>query len=108
MNELKVSRTVHLDVYIAAHCWQCPAARALAKAIARQFPALDVRIIDLDQPNAQRPASVFAVPTFVLNGKTIYLGNPYYEELAQKVTRALHSQERRSGEPHQDWLPAPE
>lgn len=78
-----------LDVFISAHCWQCPEARRLAQEAQTEFSALMVNVIDLDQPNALKPAFVFSVPTFVLDDKVISLGTPTREHLDQKIRQAL-------------------
>lgn len=80
---------VTLDVYISAHCWQCPEAQRLARKAQLEFPAIAVRVIDLDQPGVMQPAFVFAVPTFVLNGQVISLGTPTPEDLDQKIRQTL-------------------
>jgi hypothetical protein len=89
VDQLNASGPIHLDVYVAAHCWQCPAARTLAAEMAHEFPALVVRVIDLDRPGAAPPAEVFAVPSFLLNGKTISLGTPAREGLARQIRGAF-------------------
>lgn len=114
MNPLNASRPVHLNVYVAGHCWQCPTARALAKEMAHEFPTLVVRVIDLDQPDAQQPPNVFAVPTFLLNEKIIYLGTPFREELARQIRIAfkgakdVDQDEDRLRKPRKNRLPAQE
>ncbi len=80
---------VTLDVYVSAHCWQCPEAQRLARKAQLEFPAIAVRVIDLDQPGAMQPAFVFAVPTFVLNGQVISLGTPTCETLKHQIRQAL-------------------
>lgn len=66
-----------LEIYVAADCFGCDTARRLAVAVrARAFPDLDVRLIDLDAPGAMRHPAVFAVPTYLLDGRVLSLGNP--------------------------------
>jgi hypothetical protein len=84
-----LSSQVTLDVYVSAHCWQCPEARQLARETQNEFAALVVRVINLDQPGALKPAFVFAVPTFVLDGQVISLGTPARETLNRRIRRAL-------------------
>ncbi len=57
--------------------------------IARQFPQLITEIINLDEPGAEKPEEVFAVPTYVLDGKVVSLGNPYREQMSAKIKAAL-------------------
>jgi alkyl hydroperoxide reductase subunit AhpF len=114
MNQLPVSHPIHLDVYLSAHCLQCPDARALAQEMARKFPALVVRITDLDGTGAQPPAAVFAVPTFLLDGKIVSLGTPYREDLVREIRLALKASkdlvhdEYAHHQPRKNRLPAKE
>jgi alkyl hydroperoxide reductase subunit AhpF len=91
--ETRLSSPITLDVYVSAHCWQCPEAQRLAQEARREFPAITVHVIDLDQPGAMNAAFVFAVPTFVLNGQVISLGTPSRESLHQKIHQAIAAEE---------------
>jgi hypothetical protein len=44
--------------------------------VKERLPEVRVRLIDLSDPGVSRPKMVFAVPTYLLNGKTYSLGNP--------------------------------
>ena len=35
-----------------------------------------IRVVNLSEPGADVPETVVAVPTFVLDGKVLHLGNP--------------------------------
>ena len=77
--------TPRLEVYISAHCFGCAEALRLAEAAARQFPGLAVRVIDLErEPNA-RPNGLVAVPTYLLDGQVVALGNPRQQDLFQRL-----------------------
>jgi hypothetical protein len=78
-----------LRVYIAAECHSCQEAVLLMAEIARQFPQLITEIINLDEPGAEKPEEVFAVPTYLLDGKIISLGNPYPEQMRAKIKAVL-------------------
>jgi hypothetical protein len=66
-----------LEIYVAPDCFGCETARDLAGMLhARGWPHLEVRLLDLSQPHVTRPAAVFAVPTYILDGRVISLGNP--------------------------------
>ena len=69
-----------LDIYVADHCSNCGEALRLA-AVARQIPGAEVRVINLNTTTEPVPSRVVAVPTFVLDGRVVSLGNPYPEEL---------------------------
>ncbi|MFQ5855850.1 MAG: thioredoxin family protein [Anaerolineae bacterium] len=78
-----------LEAYVADGCYGCGEARAIAKEISTRFPELQVDIINLDDPKAERPFSVFAVPTFLLNGELLWLGNPQREDAVQQIAAFL-------------------
>ena len=66
-----------LDIYVAPACTGCETARRLAVALrARALPDVEIRLIDLSEPGAVRPPAVFAVPTYLLDGRVLSLGNP--------------------------------
>jgi hypothetical protein len=52
-------------------------------------PGLAVQVIDLADPSATRPSSVFAVPTYVLDGRIVSLGNPMMEGLLRLIGNCL-------------------
>jgi hypothetical protein len=78
-----------LDVFVGAHCFGCVEARRLALAAARRFPALVVSVIDLEREPTARPASLVAVPTYLLDGRVVSLGNPHQRDLFGRLERAL-------------------
>ena len=55
--------------------------------LAPQFPEVVMEL--LDTQTHPPPDQVFAVPTYVLDGEIISLGNPYPEELRRKLTAAI-------------------
>jgi hypothetical protein len=66
-----------LEIYVAPECFGCETARNLAGLVrALGWPDLEVRLLDLSEPHVVRPPAVFAVPTYVLDGRVISLGNP--------------------------------
>jgi hypothetical protein len=78
-----------LEIYVEAGCWSCDKALLLAEEIARRFPALIVEVIDVGDVESAVPEDVFAVPTYVLNGKVVSLGNPSESDLSELVQAAL-------------------
>lgn len=82
-----------LQVVIAKHCQQCRESLRVAEALQREFPALAVRVTDLDAPGALKPAAVFAVPCFLLNERVVSLGNPEVEELGGTIRLLLQARE---------------
>ena len=75
-----------LDIYVAPDCPGCRTARRLAAAVdALALPGLRVRVVDLGEPGAARPAAVFAVPTYLLDGAVLSLGNPEEAWLVRRL-----------------------
>ena len=72
-----------LDVYIEDACWTCAESRRIVAHVAPLVPDVKIELRDLN--DRRRPAAVFASPTYVLNGKVIFLGNPTPEELIEKL-----------------------
>jgi len=63
-------------IYVAEHCTLCAYAHEIAELIRREFPAVTVRLVDLEQADEPIPESVFATPTYLLDGRRWSLGNP--------------------------------
>ncbi len=80
---------VSLQIYVAEHCQNCRYSIELASEAEMAFPEVHIEIIDLDQPNVDQPTSVFATPTFLLNGNVAWLGNPGRHELFDRLSVAL-------------------
>lgn len=74
-----------LAIYVAGHCPNCRYAYEVAKAIKQDFPDVEVRIVDLEVTHEGIPETIFATPTYLLNGRVWSLGNPS----AQQVHEAL-------------------
>jgi hypothetical protein len=75
-----------LEIYVAPNCFGCETARILAGIVrALDRPDLEVRLLDLGEPGVSRPPTVFAVPTYVLDGRVISLGNPEQDWLLAQV-----------------------
>jgi glutaredoxin len=78
-----------LDIYVADDCWACEETRRIAAEIEPLYPNVDIELRDL--ADECKPESVFATPTYVLDGRTIFLGNPTRKELEQKLFAALQA-----------------
>jgi glutaredoxin len=79
-----------LELYVDKDCPGCARARRYAQYVQEHFPRLEVRIIDLEESNIhERPSSIFTVPTYLLNGKMLSLGNPKLEDLLEKIEGVL-------------------
>jgi hypothetical protein len=76
-----------LEIYVAPDCFGCDTARNLAGIVrALDRPNLEVRLLDLSKPDVIRPPAVFAVPTYLLDGQLISLGNPEQDWLLDQLT----------------------
>jgi hypothetical protein len=72
-----------LDVYVAEECWACEETRRIVADVAPQFPEVAIKLRDINNGNV--PSRVFATPTYVLDDRVIYMGNPTREELKEKL-----------------------
>ena len=77
---------MRLEIYVASHCAGCQEALRIAE-LARDIAGLDVTVINLDHAMPARPvpANVIAVPTYLLDGRVVSLGNPYREEFLARL-----------------------
>lgn len=76
-----------LDVYISNDCWSCAETERIVTDVSAKIPEVVVEFINMELVE-QKPDNVFAVPTYLLNGRVISLGNPTREELYQKIYSA--------------------
>ena len=78
---------MRLDIYIDDCCETCDHARQIADQVRERMPQVEVNLIEL---TGDKPDSVFAVPTYLLDGATLFLGNPSEMELFERLeTRQL-------------------
>ena len=77
---------IAIDIYVAQHCSNCAYAYEVAAEIRRQFPHVQVRIIDLENTTEIIPEAVFATPTYLLNGRVWSLGNPSSAKVQETLT----------------------
>jgi hypothetical protein len=79
---------MHLEVYVAAGCLGCDEAYTIAQIVQEHFPTVRVDVIhldDLDRRGQPVPAGVVAVPTYLLDGAVISLGNPRRDDLIARL-----------------------
>lgn len=81
--------SVNLDIYIDPRCPGCDTAIKNARTVEERMPQINVSLIDLTRSESPRPNSVFAVPTYLLNGETLSLGNPDESFLLSQLQTAL-------------------
>jgi hypothetical protein len=87
------SRT-HVRVCIEGDGAATRRAVELAKQVQERFPALRVEVVSLSDPAAAAAEAVFAVPTYVLDGQVLSLGNPRPDALMQALAARLRAAER--------------
>ena len=78
-----------LEVYVDRNCWGCIEARAIAQQVAQELPQVQVTVVDISETSGAYIHKVFAVPTFILNGQVVALGNPYRAEFRQRIEKLL-------------------
>lgn len=74
---------IKLQVYVSADCWTCEETERIVAEAAAQFPDVEVELVDMS--TGEKPDNVFAVPTYLINGRIASLGNPTRDELVQKL-----------------------
>ena len=79
---------MRLEIFIANHCDNCQEARHVAET-ARSVEGLEVCVIDLDSAPLPAPPSIVAVPTYVLEGRVVSLGNPSREAFLAMLRQAV-------------------
>lgn len=72
-----------LDIYITDDCWSCEESMRIVNDIIPLFPEAKISLLNLEDNDA--PEEVFAVPTYVLNGRVTFLGNPTRKQLINKL-----------------------
>src|SRR5215831_18521865 len=83
---VQTNASSHLEVYVSAECPNCREAVRLAREAAARYPDIVVSVIDLAQLQGSPPPDpVVAVPTYLLNGRVVSLGNPYPDELFARL-----------------------
>src|SRR5258708_37565465 len=78
---------MRLEIYVADHCSNCGEALRLAK-LAHMVAGVEVRVINLDTTREPVPSRVVAVPTYVLDGRIVSLGNPSRDQLLRLLRRS--------------------
>lgn len=75
-----------LEIFVLPDCIGCERASQLVERVRAMLgDSIVVRLIDLSDPATQPQPEVFAVPTYVLNGRRLCLGNPDEEWLLHRL-----------------------
>lgn len=75
---IRAGQPMHLEIYVSSQCGNCDEALLIAEQ-ALGIAGLDVVVIDIDAPDCSIPSNVVAVPTYMLNGRVVSMGNPSRE-----------------------------
>jgi hypothetical protein len=70
-----------LTVYTATHCPVYNRTWNLVAQLNQHHPQIPMQVINLDDPDIERPSLVIGTPTYMWNGKIIFLGNPSETDL---------------------------
>ena len=85
-----MNRRNELTVFVSEHCFNCRESLVIAEEIKQKYPDVVVTVFNID--NGARPdADIFAVPTYALNGKVVFLGNPTDKEIESLLGRKTRS-----------------
>jgi hypothetical protein len=85
---LSKDSSMRLEIFIASHCDNCQEARHIAET-ARSVEGLEVCGINLDSAPLPASPSIVAVPTYVLEGRVVSLGNPSREAFLAMLRQAV-------------------
>ena len=77
-----------LDVDLNPTCKVCEESSCILQEVAPDFPDVAIHCFSIYGDNV--PDNVFATPTYVLNGKIIYLGNPTRDALRAKLAEVTN------------------
>ncbi len=82
-------RPVFVTIYVAEHCETCHYAHEVADLIRVHYPQVTVRIVDIEHTDETIPEAVFAIPTYLLNGRVWSLGNPSTEKVVATLDQLV-------------------
>ena len=78
-----------LKIFISDNCSGCTEAQRIAAWVTQDFPQLRTELVNIGDPQASVPETVFATPTYMLNNRIVSLGNPAPAEVAGWAARAV-------------------
>ncbi len=83
-----MTSTAHtLTIYVHDQCSVCDYAHETARFVQQHYPQVQVRLVDVAQPNEPVPECVFATPTYLLDGRVWSLGNPSSQQIHAALSR---------------------
>lgn len=78
-----------LEIFVKPGCFGCEEAHRLWQAVAR-LPEVDARLVEVEAGRSL-PERVVAVPTYLLDGEVVSLGNPEPRALFVRLATAVFS-----------------
>ncbi len=78
-----------LSLYVTSDCFSCKESVSIISEVAMRFPGLITEVVYLDEAGASKPDQVFAVPTYLMDGNILFMGNPYLETMVSSIQDAL-------------------
>lgn len=82
---------VNLQVVVAEHCPGCDEATRMYERVREARPEVSAELIDLAATPERKPEPVVAVPSYVINGRLAFAGNPRWEELVERLAAATEA-----------------
>jgi hypothetical protein len=79
-------KTRDLTVFVSEHCFNCKESLLIADQIRRQYPHVRVTVFNID--NHKPHADIFAVPTYTVDDKIAFLGNPTDQQICELLGKA--------------------
>ncbi len=70
-----------LDIYVWRHCFGYDEAFRLAYEIGQSLPHLQVEVRIMEEISEHDLPEIIATPSYFLNGRLLFLGNPWLDEL---------------------------
>lgn len=86
--------TIELEVYVDDGCLICARAVALAAQVQEAFPGARVVVVRSERDGGEHRGLVAAVPTYVLNGRVVSLGNPAFDDLEATILEVASGRSR--------------
>lgn len=76
---------IRLEVYVDDDCLNCSRSAALAAEVQAAFPGIEVAVLEPPHERGTYRHLVAAVPTYILNGTIVSLGNPTFARLSEVI-----------------------
>jgi predicted DsbA family dithiol-disulfide isomerase len=93
---MKAKGVKDLTVFVSNHCFNCKESLLIAQRIRQQYPKVRVTVRDIDK---EEPCpNIFAVPTYVLDGKVAFFGNPTEKQIRELLRGAPAKESERAEE----------